>query len=313
MKKESRLMTIWKITYPMMIYVLVQNIVTIFATVFYTAWLTASYAVEGIEKDTAALTEEVLALYMENALVFLLISSLICLPLFYFLYKHAKKQTHVVRRNIPMQSKDILAIILASAALSTFLNNAIAISPLPTWFPEYYEETAEMLFSGGIVLQVIEIGVLACIVEELLFRGIAYRYIHHRWGRKAAVFATALLFGIYHFNVVQAVYAGLLGLFMAWLVERYDTLWASVISHMSANLLSVFLTANPGLDFIYESLVGFCLVTCGSVLIFYYMFRWMKDTDPLVELEFVEKEPDTLQGLSEEYHGNKKNPEDEIC
>lgn len=48
-------------------------------------------------------------------------------------------------------------------------------------------------------------------------------------------------------------------------------------------------------------MVGYCLITCISILVFYHGWRWMKQTNPLIELEFIPKEPDTLQKLTEEY------------
>ena len=120
-------------------------------------------------------------------------------------------------------------------------------------------------------------------------------------GKKKAMIFSALVFGIYHMNVVQAVYAFFLGLFFAWLYERYDSLWAPSIAHMSANLFVILLAESTVFNHILSNLVGFCLVTCISMLVFYYGWRWMKQTNPLVELEFVAKEPDTLKRLAEEY------------
>ncbi|MGN0335381.1 MAG: lysostaphin resistance A-like protein [Lachnospiraceae bacterium] len=310
MKKESVMMTLWKIFYPMLIHLGVQNIVVIIATVWYTSSVQMSYLADGIETDMETITAEVYALYEQNALLLLMIATVICIPIFCLIYKHTKKETKKVSRNIPMQSRDVLAVIISSAALSLALNNVILLSPLPVWFPSYYENTANLLFADSIVLQVVQIGILACVAEELLMRGIAYRHLKYRWGRRTAIFVSALIFGIYHFNVVQAVYAFFLGLFFAWLVERYDTLWASIIAHMSANLFSVLISANTIFEFMYEGMIGFCLSTCGAILIFYFVYRWMKATDPLIELEFVEREPDTLKKLSEEYHESKKNQED---
>ena len=112
---------------------------------------------------------------------------------------------------------------------------------------------------------------------------------------------SAIVFGIYHLNVVQAVYAFFLGLFFAWVYDRYDSLWAPITAHMSANLFVILFGSSAIVNRLLSNLVGYCLITCIAILIFYYGIRYMKQTNPLVNLEFVEKEPDTLEGLTEEY------------
>ena len=57
---------------------------------------------------------------------------------------------------------------------------------------------------------------------------------------------------------------------------------------------------------VLEGLVGYCLVTCISALLFYYGWRYLKQTNPIIELEFIEKEPDTLKKLTEEYKEQEK-------
>ena len=164
-----------------------------------------------------------------------------------------------------------------------------------------YEDTSEMLFGGGVILQILSAGIFACIVEELSMRGVVYLRLKKYWGKKKAILFSAIIFGIYHMNVVQAVYAFILGLFFAWLYDRYDTLWAPITAHMSANLFIILLSGNSIAMKVMSNMVGFCLVTCISLLVFQYGWRFMKETNPLVELEFIEKEPDTLKKLTEEY------------
>ena len=70
---------------------------------------------------------------------------------------------------------------------------------------------------------------------------------------------------------------------------------------MSANLFVILLGSSQAVTHALGNMVGYCLITCISIIVFYYGFRWMKETNPLKELEFVEKEPDTLKKLTEEY------------
>ena len=204
------------------------------------------------------------------------------------------------QKYIPLENKDILAIALSGAALALAMNNIISLTPLPIWFTGY-EDTNEILYSGGLLLQILSAGIFACAVEELSMRGVVYQRMKRYWGKRKAMILSAALFGIYHLNVVQAVYAFFLGLFFVWLYERYDSLWASILGHISANLFVILLSESGLFDNVYQSMVSFCLTTCIAILIFYYGFRWMKQTNPLIDLEFVKKAPDTLESLTKEY------------
>lgn len=276
MKKESLINKIWHTLWPMLIYLVVQNI--------------------------AAL---ILMFFSVNMLVALLVSTLICIPVYYRMYRKDAAAAQEKKRNIPMTNRDVSAIIISSAALALGANNVISLTPLPYIFQQF-EKTNDVLFGGGLVLQIFTAGIAACMTEELLMRGIIYKRMKRYWGGRWALVFSALVFGIYHMNVVQGVYAFFLGLFFAWLLERYDTLWAPVIAHMSANLFIIMISESGFVETVSGNLVPYCLVTCTSLLIFYYCRRWMKQTNPLVELEFVKKEPDTLKGLTSEYNEQER-------
>lgn len=284
MKKESLLVKIWNVLWPLTIYAIAQNVVVLLGTI----------VVGGN--------------YYEYAVLFLLIAALICIPIYYRMYKKDCQLTEKQKINIPVENKDYIAIIICGAALAVAMNNIISITPLPEMFTGY-EDTNEILFGGGIILQILSAGIFGCIVEEISMRGVAYLRMKRYWGKRKAMILSAIIFGIYHFNVVQAVYAFFLGLFFVWVYERYHTLWAPIIAHMSANLFIILLGSSQVVNHALETMVGYCLITCVAIIVFYYGWRWMKQTNPLVELEFVEKEPDTLKKLAEEYKEHESEEE----
>ena len=59
---------------------------------------------------------------------------------------------------------------------------------------------------------------------------------------KIAAILSAVLFGVYHGNWVQAPYAIIIGLLAVFLYERYKSVVAPILFHMSANLMSVVLS-----------------------------------------------------------------------
>lgn len=299
------LVKIWNVLWPLLIYMIAQIVATIFGTF-------VMMIVSSFKNSNAAgmvgvdvVVDDVMSTYNEYAILFLLIAALVCIPIYYRMHKNDCEKAGEVKRNIPIGNKDYVAIILCGAALAIAMNNIINITPLPYLFTGY-EETNEVLFGGSIILQILAGGIFGCIVEEISLRGVTYRRMRRYWGTRRALIFSAIVFGIYHMNVVQAVYAFFLGLFFAWVYERYDSLWAPITAHMSANLFVIIFGSSEVMNNLLGSLVGFCLITCISILIFYYGCRFMKQTNPLVELQFVEKEPDTLEKLTEEYYEQER-------
>lgn len=88
--------------------------------------------------------------------------------------------------------------------------------------------------------------ILAPIAEEVLFRGYVLRSLRP-FGRRFAIFGSALLFGLFHGNLLQTPYAFLMGLVLGYAAAEYSIGW-SVALHMFNNLvvadLFTRLTAN---------------------------------------------------------------------
>ena len=68
-----------------------------------------------------------------------------------------------------------------------------------------------------------------------------YRRARAYWGVRKALFLSSVLFGIYHGNMIQFLYALVIGLMLGWIYERSGSLKVCIAAHMCVNLLAVFL------------------------------------------------------------------------
>lgn len=105
-----------------------------------------------------------------------------------------------------------------------------------------YNQLTEAIYSGPVWVQVLSIAVAAPILEELLYRGLIFKRLRTYLKPAPAMLISAFVFGIMHGNAVQFVYAFILGIFMAYVYEKFKTVWASVIFHAGANLISLVVT-----------------------------------------------------------------------
>lgn len=90
-------------------------------------------------------------------------------------------------------------------------------------------------------LVVIALVVLAPIAEEIFFRGVAFNALRREAGRRWAYVGSALLFAVIHLDIVVLVPLFLLGLALAWVYERTNSLLAPIALHATVNAISVVL------------------------------------------------------------------------
>lgn len=90
---------------------------------------------------------------------------------------------------------------------------------------------------GEGVLLTIGVGLAVPIVEEALFRGPLLRVLARWWGHRAAIGATALIFGFCHAD--GQVFKVILGLGLGWLAWRSRSLVVPITVHALVNLTAV--------------------------------------------------------------------------
>ena len=92
--------------------------------------------------------------------------------------------------------------------------------------------------------------VLAPLAEELLFRGVVYPGLRSALGPWPAVPLSAVLFGLAHrdHGKVAVVFAAIVGVAFALLVEGSGSLWPAVLAHLLVNTKLVVMYLGPFRD-----------------------------------------------------------------
>ena len=107
---------------------------------------------------------------------------------------------------------------------------------------EMYQAIVEDQYSAAVWLGLVCYGFVTPFAEEVLFRGIIYNCLRRSMKVKNSIFICAMIFGMYHMNTVQAVYAFLIGCIIAYAYEYFGDFRIPVIIHMIANILAYCLT-----------------------------------------------------------------------
>lgn len=81
----------------------------------------------------------------------------------------------------------------------------------------------------------ITVGILAPIVEEFCFRKFLIDRIV-KYGELLAIVTSGLMFGLFHGNFAQAVFAAFIGAFFAYIYVRTGNVWYTILLHATVNL-----------------------------------------------------------------------------
>ena len=132
----------------------------------------------------------------------------------------------------------MLLLLAAGAGFAQYANVLVAI--LQNWISSSYGETMTKITSGkSLFMMIFWMGIIAPVAEEMIFRWLIYLRLRDYMRMGAAAVISGLIFGIYHGNLVQAVYASLLGIVFAYILDISGCLWSSVLLHMGANIWSL--------------------------------------------------------------------------
>lgn len=89
--------------------------------------------------------------------------------------------------------------------------------------------------TGGSFSMYLYACILGPISEELLFRGLVLRGLKP-CGKQTAILVSALVFGLFHGNIIQIPFAFAVGLVLAYVTLEYSIIWAIVL-HIINNLV----------------------------------------------------------------------------
>ena len=144
------------------------------------------------------------------------------------------------RFTIPEMIKLFLIMVFLGYAgniLGTILTTLIGLI-LPS--AGYSNVLESYIASDSILLKILFMVILAPIMEELFFRRAIIDRIRP-YGEKTAVIFSALVFGLFHGNLTQSIYAFALGLVLGYVYLRSGKLRYSAALHMAFNFMGSIL------------------------------------------------------------------------
>jgi len=161
-------------------------------------------------------------------------------PIIYLSIK--KKATWKILRLNSLAIKSVFLIIILTLLvypIAVLMNTLImlTLSLLGTIdIPQIPTATSSQQY----ILYLLIIAVSAGVCEEVLFRGFIMRSFE-KVSYKFAIVFSAVLFGIFHFNIYNLGATIFFGIVFGYLVVLTDSLWAGIIGHITNNAFAVSL------------------------------------------------------------------------
>ncbi len=116
------------------------------------------------------------------------------------------------------------------------------------------------------ILNIVMITIAAPIFEEFVFRGFIMQSFR-RYGDMFALVVSAVLFALFHGNLVQAPNAFVMGIVIGFFVLKSGSLWTGIAIHFANNLIStVFTELSSGAPVVMQNLAYVILQVVFCVL-----------------------------------------------
>ncbi len=157
--------------------------------------------------------------------------------------------------------KGTAGLLCASLGLHTVVNivfiilMAVSSTSLKELITQH-DETMQLLNSGNLLLDILSVGILASICEEIVFRGLFFNRLRSLMPENRAILLSAVVFGCMHFtSVLQMAYAVAIGYLLAYAYSKYETILAPVLIHMCFNLVN-FIVDNDFFEMLIQNKIG---------------------------------------------------------
>jgi len=159
----------------------------------------------------------------------------VCLPIYLYNRKHyySKPKT---KPSIKLIIFSICFVLLISVPLDYLLtyikNNFLGETKL--------DLVNQLISDANIYITILSASILAPIVEELMLRGLTLNKALSRTNTITAILISSIIFGILHMNVIQGIFAFLIGIPLALVFIKTKSIIPCILCHLANNLIAVF-------------------------------------------------------------------------
>lgn len=279
---KNTLKEVWRLVYPVLIYFVVAFIVQ-YGAMLLIVGLAVKNGTMVLSGDIYEYQNQLANLINRYSLQITAATNIVLMPIFALLLRSDNKK-RILANGFSYRMpgiKNLLIAGLLGMTSAVSVNAIVSISGIAYFSPKY-QQVSQIIYSGGLFMEIVSAVIAAPILEELLFRGMIYKRLRDFCNSKLAIIISAAFFGLFHGNLVQFVYAFVIGLLLAYVYEKMKTIWAPIVFHIGANLLSVLITELIPQNLLNGFVVLAAMIVCLVLTIFLlkYVYGYNVGTQP---------------------------------
>lgn len=263
---------------PLIVYLFIMLFAQAGFTIFVMVMQVNNVNIDGVAtySDSLGFVENMNKIIVENSLLVTFISAVVAIPILMHMFKKengslsTKKINNGIWYTIPVG-------VLASVGISKL----VTILPIDGVIGNYSEISSNVM-ANNIWLQIVTLIILGPFMEELLFRGLIYNRLKKVNDTSIAAYVSAIIFGVYHLNLVQGIYTFIIGILLVFVYEKYNSLWAPYMLHMAANAMAVIINYLPisvKINNHWYIKLPVMIIEVAILAMVVYKFMYKKNTD----------------------------------
>lgn len=133
----------------------------------------------------------------------------------------------------------LIIIGFSFCMLSNFLTSIFIGTTSNLGFDFSYASSSPVSNSvSEIIASVLAVAFVPAVAEEIMFRG-AIMSTLRKYGDGTAILVSAIIFGLFHTNMVQIPFAFIVGVILGWAVVYSGSMLPAILIHFTNNLFSV--------------------------------------------------------------------------
>ena len=218
-------------------------------------------------------SQRAMEMISQNSDVILIFSGVVMLLILLAVFRSRGGTLSEQIKMSPLSTGPALASVLCGVSFYFFIVTlmSVLISALPsvTEMHTEYSEISAPMFSGNMILIIIAFVIMAPLIEEILFRGLAYSSLKKGMPVWAAVVMQSAVFALVHANPFQILYVLMLAPVLALIYEWTESLYAPVLAHMSFNAVGVVMSALSE-EARAHAFLGFALIPVSFITLSYF-------------------------------------------
>ncbi len=147
---------------------------------------------------------------------------------------------------------------------------------------------------GDVIMQVLVIGLVTGISEELFFRGMLLKAYEKRTHNiYLSICLSAFLFALMHFDIQNFLNPLFLGIVFGFVNSRTGSIYSSIVGHLIINSAVILIVSGAGQPTgvpeiptsqeMIQSLLTFGLLACVTCVFAWFFYKGLKDDKPALD------------------------------